>query len=163
MDASLSRSGINRTTDPHEWNSYDHYRTIHEKRLAEHPFVDHDHPDSLEFRFFEFEGVTFLSLQGRVFCKSNVVLEVEKLFETRYAGDRLQVRCAIYRYVAWTRNHQSILRYHNLHENHDEYHHRVFNPDTGHQIFYERLTRVQFPVFTEILDEIELVLQRYQA
>ena len=29
---------------PHDWNSWDHYRTIHEIRLSEHPFVVSDYP-----------------------------------------------------------------------------------------------------------------------
>lgn len=48
MDAGLSRAGIVRKRDPHDWNSYDHYQTIHEKRLAVHPFIDESRPNTVE-------------------------------------------------------------------------------------------------------------------
>lgn len=163
MDARLSRSRIVRKRDPHDWNSYDHYRTIHEKRLAEHPFVDESQPNTLEFKFVEDQGVRLLLHEGRVYCKRGVILEVEKWFACRYAGEILQVKCILYRYVAWIKNGHPILRYHNLHENHDEYHHRVFDPQTGKPILYETLTRSQFPLFSEVLDEIDLVMQHLES
>jgi hypothetical protein len=50
-----------------------------------------------------------------------------------------------------------VLRYQNVHRNDDDYHHRVFNPLTGEEVFYERLERYQFPLFNEVLDEIDIV------
>ena len=38
----LSRSQIAPQKDPHDWNTRDHYITIHESRLREHPFVVND-------------------------------------------------------------------------------------------------------------------------
>jgi hypothetical protein len=34
---------------------------------------------------------------------------------------------------------------------------RVFNPLTREEVFYERLERYQFPLFNEVLDEIDIV------
>lgn len=159
MDAGLSRAGIVQPNDPHDWNSFDHYRTIHEKRLAEHPFVDETRQDTLEFTMHEFEGVVFMSQVGQVYCRHGVILEVEKWFETREVGTLLQIRCFSYRYVAWTQGGSSILRYHNLHDDDNEYIHRVFNPQDGSQVLYETLTREQFPLFTDVLDEAEYLTQ----
>lgn len=163
MDAELSRSWINRETDPHDWNSYENDQTIHELRLTSHPLIDQSRPSTLEFREVEFEGVLFVVVEGRVFCQRNVILEVEKWFETRYAGGLLQIKGFLYRYVAWINNGNPILRYHNLHETEpDVYHHRVFNPTTGEQILHETLERVQLPVFTEVLDEIQTILRHLE-
>lgn len=35
--------------DPHDWNTLDHYRTINDRRIEEHPFVDHNRPNTLRF------------------------------------------------------------------------------------------------------------------
>lgn len=156
VDAKLSRSQIVKTKDPHDWNSYDHYCTIHEKRLAEHTLVDESQPNTLKFGYADTEGVILVQA-GLVFCKRKIILEVEKWFQTRSVRQRLQVRGVLYRYVAWVFNGHSILRYHNLHADSDEYIHRAFDPKTGKQILYEVLTRLQFPLFTEVLDEIDLL------
>ena len=52
-----------------------------------------------------------------------------------------------------------VLRYHNVHINDEDYHHRVFDPQTGDPVLYERLERYQFPTMTEVLDEIEKVVR----
>ena len=155
MDAVLSRASIPERADPHDWNTWDHYRNIHERRLEEHPFVDHSNPNTLEFLDVGSEGI--LSLQGRVYCFRGVVLEVEKWYESHYFGTLRRVRCYSYRYAAWVEGGHPALRYHNVHRNDDEYHHRVFNPLTGVETGYETLLRYQFPVFTEVLDELELI------
>jgi len=50
-----------------------------------------------------------------------------------------------------------------MHVDAREYHHRVFDPNTGEQIFYETLTRFQFPTFSEVLDEVELLTRELEA
>ena len=101
-----------------------------------------------------------------MFCKQGVVLEVQKSLERMIVSGRPQVRGLKYRYVVWLPRGSSnvgvpVLRYHNLHSQDEDYHHRVFNPQTGEQILYETLDRLQFPVMSEILDEIEAVLEFY--
>ncbi len=160
MDAGLSRSEIIRRRDPHGWNSYDHYRTIHEKRLAEHPFIDEAHSNTIEFIFFELNGVLFLRMAGRCFCRRRVLLDVDKLFETRYVGRTLQVRGLRYVYVAWIRSSNLVLKYHNVHQDAEDYIHRAYDPRTGNEVLYERISRFQFPDFTEVLDEAEIITRR---
>ena len=98
-----------------------------------------------------------LSLSGHIYCLRGMVLEVEKWFELQYFGSLLKVRCFSYRYAAWIPGKHPLLRYHNVHANDDDYHHRVFDPETGEEVLYERLQRHQFPVLSEILDELELI------
>ena len=50
-----------------------------------------------------------------------------------------------------------LLRYHNIHERDDDYHHRIFSPHTGKEVCYERLERHQFPTLSEVLDELAYI------
>ena len=149
----LSRSQIAPRKDPHDWNSWDHYLTIHEVRLSDHPFVVSD-----TLAFTE-EGRGVILQSGIVDCQKSVRLEVEKWFESRYFGQTLRVRCRIYRYIAWALGGHLLLKYHNLHRDSNEYHHRVYDPATGDEVFHEVLDRYQFPTLTEVLDELELISQ----
>ncbi len=96
---------------------------------------------------------------GQVRCCKTVVLAVEKWFDTQYFGNTLRVRCHTYTYVAWLPGEHLLLKYHNLHEDRDEYHHRVYDPATGVEIFHEVLQRYQFPIFTEVLDELQIIAE----
>ena len=91
------------------------------------------------------------------YCHRNVIVEVEKLLETRYAGNILQVRGIRYLYVAWVRGGHLVLKYHNWHQDQSVYVHRAFDSRTGDELLYEELSRFQFPVFSEVLDEAELL------
>ena len=151
----LSRGALRPQGDPHGWNSWDHYRTIHETRLSQHAFVA-DRPDTL---VFDHGDGGELSLIGRVYCLKDVVLEVEKWFETQYSGNTLRVRCHTYSYIGWLPGLHLLLKYHNLHRDRDEYHHRLYDPATGEEIFHEILERRQFPTFTEVLDELQALTE----
>ena len=96
-----------------------------------------------------------LSLIGTVQCQKNVLLAVEKWFDTRYSGPILRIKCRTYVYVAWLPGEHLLLKYHNLHRDRDEYHHRIYDPHTGEEVFHEILERYQFPVMTEVLDELQ--------
>ena len=93
-----------------------------------------------------------------MYCHRNVILEVENEFQYRHIGRGgiLQVRCYHFLYVAWVRGGHLVLKYHNHHSNADQYIHRAYNPLTGQQVLYETLLRRQFPLFPEVLDELEL-------
>lgn len=101
------------------------------------------------------EGVIWQ--RGQVYCLRDVVLEVENLMAVRYSGSQRRVRTESFRYAAWIRGGHSILRYHNIHWSDNDYHHRAFDPRTGKEILYETLQRYQFPTFTEVLDELEIL------
>ncbi|MCI0441192.1 MAG: hypothetical protein L0177_18980 [Chloroflexi bacterium] len=131
---------------------------MHDRRLEEHGFIDPTRRDTLVFEEVEIEGVLFIHLEGDVYCLNGVTLEVEKWFETRETNNGLlQVRGITYRYIGYVQGGNLALKYHNLHADKSEYIHRVYDPATGDEIFYERLTREQFPIMTEVLDELEIL------
>ena len=154
MVRNLSRASLHAQKDPHDWNSWDHYLTIHETRLSQHPFIA-DEPDTLSFE----QRAEEVYLSGWVYCQKNVVLQVEKWFDTRHSGNTVRVRCHTYVYIAWLPGQHLLLKYHNLHRDRDEYHHRIYNPATGEEIFHEILERRQFPTFSEVLDELQVLTQ----
>ena len=41
------------------------------------------------------------------------------------------------------------------HKDRDEFHHRIYDPETGEEICHETLERYQSPVCSEVLDELE--------
>lgn len=161
MDVGLSRSSIPERKDPHGWNTWDRYQTIHEKRLAGHEFVDHSQPHTLEFTQDAATGR--VHLLGYLYCLRGVVLEVDKHLDSRYFGALLKVRGVRYRYAAWIPGGHPVLRYHNMHHYDDFYHHRVFDPHTGKRIFSEQIERYQFPTLSEVIDEIEVVTRALES
>ncbi len=98
-------------------------------------------------------------MEGRVHCRKGVVLEVGKEFDIRYSGNILRVRCYSYSYIGWLLGQHLLLKYHNLHHDPDEYHHRIYDPATGNELHHEVLKRHQFPIFTEVLDELQILTQ----
>ncbi len=61
----------------------------------------------------------------------------------------------IYAYNAWHPGGHNVLRYDNQHIGEDDaYHRHQFDPKTGKQIDYRTLTRIEFPVMHQILDEL---------
>ena len=96
-------------------------------------------------------------MRGFVRCNKNVILEVEKRFDTRFSGNILRVRCFSYRYVAFIPGQHLLLKYHNLHRDSEEYHHRIYDPTNGRELAHEVLKRYQFPLFTEVLDELQIL------
>ena len=154
MDADTSSADEGVKKDRHGWNSYENYRQIHESRLAAHPFVDLSRPNTVAFEFYELEGELYLEMNGEVFCKHGVVLEITKYFDTRRTrGQRLQVRCFSYRYNASIAGKHNVLRYDNGHD-FDEYHRHVFDVTTGRPVLEQHLTRNEFPLLSEVLDEL---------
>ena len=95
--------------------------------------------------------------RDRRIASVTLVLEVDVSFHVRYSGSLMRVRPYSFRYVAWVRGGNLVLKYHNVHTRDDDYHHRVYNPLTGRQVFHEELNRIQFPQLSEVLDEMEIV------
>jgi len=157
LDVRLSRSSKVRRRDPHQWQNFQQYKIIQEKRLSEHPFVDQTHPNTLAFEERPIDDVLFVHMQGEVYCKQEVILIAEQLFETRFVRGVVQVRGIQFRYVGFVKGGNLLLKYHNLHESLDEYIHRAYSPSNGEEIIFETLTHSQFPTFPEVLDELELI------
>ena len=124
--------------------------------MEQNPFVVR-HWDTISFHFDDAAGD--LMMRGMVHCQKDVVLRVDKWFEFDAGYSPLRVRCFRFAYIGWQTGGNSLLKYHNLHADPNDYIHRVYHPDTGKQILYERLERYQFPTFPEVLDELEYLAQ----
>ena len=125
MDAGITRASIPERKDPHGWNTWDHLRTIHERLLAEHTFVDYSQRQTLDFETDAVEGATLL--RGNAFCYRNVILEAECWFNLRYFVNLLRARADSCRYSPWVQRGGRVVRYHNVHVYKDYYHHRAFD------------------------------------
>ena len=100
-------------------------------------------------------------LDGFVQCQDAIVLEVTKEFHIRHnSSGRQEVRCVRYRYVGRELKKHVLLKYHNRHEDPNDCVHRVYDPITSLEIFSESLKRYQFPIFSEVLDELEMVVRK---
>lgn len=101
------------------WNTWDHLRTIHERLLAEHTFVDYSQWQTLDFETDAVEGATLL--KGQAFCYRNVNLEVECWFNLRYFVNLLRARADSCRYSPWVQRGGGVVRYQNVHVYEDYY------------------------------------------
>ena len=109
------------------------------------------------FEFFQNGDQLFILLQGTIYCWNNIILDITKLFETREVGNGLlQVRCFVYEYNAYIAGKYNVLRYDNTHEGNLNYYHKhIFHLETGLELSIIELTRDNFPLLHEVLDELE--------
>ena len=78
-------------SDPHDWNSWENYRNIHDNRMLEHPFVVEDH---LEWELIgDPSAPDLIRLVGIVLCHREVVVDIVKTLETRRIGQG-RIQCA---------------------------------------------------------------------
>lgn len=141
----------------HEWNSYENYKRVNDQKLESYPFIE-----GIELAFVEidYEGDLFIRMDATLWLPKDVVLEVTKFFETERRGPgrgRLWVRCISYRYNARIRNRHNILRYDNGHDL-DDYHGHWFNIASGEEIERRSMSRNDFPLFSEVLDELDQIM-----
>ena len=135
MVSRLRRAEISPRNDPHDWNSWDNYRNVHNRRLSEHSFVV-GFSDTLVFKLSETEAT--LRLDGFIECQGSVLLEVTKEFDLRYDGNgRMYVRCYRYRYIGLVPGSHVLLKYHNLHNDPNQYVQRVYDPSGGAELLHE--------------------------
>ena len=135
--------------------TYEQYRIVHDQHLNSHPFIDQTRGHTLIFEEVDVDGPSLVHLEGDVYCLRGVTLIVEKWFETRVTrSGLLQVKGFLYRYIAYVRSGNLVLKYHNLHEDPKDYVHRIYDAATGKERFSEALARAQFPVMTGVLDEL---------
>lgn len=159
MDAG-SRSAHEDQPDPHGWNTVENFLLVHEKGLENHPCIDHSKQNSLSFEQYDLEGNSYFVLYGAVFCIHDVIVEVAKYYETRVLDGRLQLRGFSYRYNAHVRNGHNLLRYDNGHADApDEFHRHEFDPDSGLEKEKRILSRHELPVFSDVLTEIQALVE----
>ncbi|HEY1298132.1 MAG TPA: DUF6516 family protein [Chloroflexota bacterium] len=145
-------------SDPHDWNSWDNYQTIHEKVLDEHTFI---FENLLEWTYLE--DPLLLVLSGHLICDHNVIVAVSKVLETRLGPrDRLEVRGWKYSYNAFFAGRHNILRYDNTHADEppdQEFHRHAFDLKSGTELPTTRLHRRDMPVLSSFLDEVAALVE----
>ncbi len=141
-------------SDPHDWNTWENYLIVHERRMQLHPFVLEDHLD------WEMVGdpsaPELITLAGIVICHMRVIVRVDKTLETRLlANQRLQVRGLFYAYNAYFAGRHNILRYDNGHmETPEEFHRHEFDQETGAEIRRDVLEKCEIPVLADFFSEV---------
>ena len=102
-------------------------------------------------------------ITGEIYCQRGVVLVVDLRFHTRYVGHTLKVRGYYYRYAAYVSGGHPVLRYHNIHLSDRNYHRVEFNPLTGELVRRSTMPRRQFPVLSQVLDELETMTRMLES
>ncbi len=146
-----------RNANRHEWNLYETYKRIHERKLAAYPFIL---DSSQSFKEFEYDGDLFVVYEGEFSLPKGVTLEVTKAFETKRMGrgrGSLYIRGFSYRYNAHIRGRGNVLRFDNG-EDFEDYHGHWFDIETGEEISRVPMSRDDFPVFSEVLDELDKIM-----
>ncbi len=141
--------------DPHNWNPLDNYIYLHEMHLENHPYV------LMEESSLDFTPVLqpqaphdMLVVRGFIVFENGLNLEIRKTGALDKSRNR-RVRMSIYSYNAWFPGRHNVLRYDNMHLDEENiYHRHLFDPSTGEEIIKDTLTRSQFPVMHEILNEL---------
>ena len=132
--------------------------------MEDHYFIDPDTPHTLQILpdgVLGFGGI--IKIVGDIYCLRGVALAVDKRLQTRYFGRTLEVRTYHYRYAAYLRGRHNLLRYHNTHQSDNDYHRVEFNPLTGALVRRSTMPRRQFPVLSEVLDELETMTRMLES
>jgi hypothetical protein len=97
-----------------------------------------------------------ISLTGEILCPSDILLEVDKAYDVRVVRAHEEIRGVLYRYTARIPGRGNIVRYDNMHaDTPDEFHRHVYDLRTRSQTSLTPMTREDFPVLTEVLDEVQ--------
>ena len=141
--------------DPHNWNSFENYYYLHNRHLEEHPLVrfGRSHLD-FEVRQQPLAHYDLIIVRGLIVCHNGLLLRIYKEGDIDRSPSR-RVRMSIYSYNAWFPHAENVLRYDNMHkEEGDVFHRHVFDPETGIQVAFRTMTRIEFPVMHQVLDEL---------
>jgi hypothetical protein len=147
-----------RNVDRHGWNLYEEYKRINERKLEEYSFVL---GSKLAFKEIEEGGELVVIYEGELQLPKGVTLQVRKAFQTKRMGPgrgSLYVRGYSYRYNAHIKGKHTVLRFDNGHHP-DEYHGHWFDIETGDEIERRVMSRDDFPVFSEVLDELDRLMR----
>jgi hypothetical protein len=122
------------TVNPrHDWNSWDHYLSIHESYLKalEHFVLDN--------QLFHTVTDDVVYWNGVLYCTGNIEIRVSKKQDVEVRGGRPMVRTTEYRYHVLRRTNDvtvNLFRYDNIHvqPGHDDRHHRHRYDADGNEI-----------------------------
>ena len=144
--------------DPHDWNSWDNYLEIHDKRVEEHPFVLEN---SLSWTFIgDADRPEAIVLEGGLICNRGVVIRVLKALDCRQAHGRLEVRGRLYEYNAHFAGHHNILRYDNSHlDEPNDFHRHLFDLATGQEVDLSHITRAAMPTLAGFVAEVAALVE----
>ena len=152
-------TGDSQSDGKHNWLELRQYLYLHQIRAYEHSIVIPG--QELELVLPEITGGEFDAylLQGTLKLKYGLIIEVKKLGDlTR--EDRPRARSTRLRYNISFPGEGNLLRFDNGHFGQsDEYHRHEYDPGTLKEISNKRMTRAQFPVMHEILDEIQKIAE----
>ena len=124
-------------------------------RLEGHPLV-RQADSHLTFDVLETTDPLYdkLAVDGVLFCTNGLQLDIHKLGQFNRSSH--QVRMYVYDYNAWFPGAHNVLRYDNQHpRQQDVYHRHEFDPTTGEEVAHIYLSRVEFPVMHQVLDELQ--------
>ncbi len=149
-DAQADRGG-----DPHHWNPLENYIYLHHLHLDEHPLVDRQ-ASNLTFIVIPTPRALHdvIVVEGLIICRNNLQLDINKSGDVERSAAR-RVRMNLYSYNAYRPGSHNVLRYDNQHRgSEDVYHRHQFKPDTGDLVEFTTMSREEFPVMHQILDEL---------
>ena len=93
-------------------------------------------------------------MEGLIVCRNGIHLSVYKEGQIDRTPSR-RVRMLVYSYNAHFPGRENVLRYDNQHRNEPHvYHRHVFDPETGAQVSFQTMSRLEFPVMHQVLDEL---------
>jgi hypothetical protein len=153
----VARSPNPKHVNRRDWNLYEDYKRIHERKLAGYSFIL---GSSQAFNEIEWDGRLFVVYEGEFALPEGMTLQVTKAFETKRMGPgrgSLYVRGFSYRYNAHIRGKHTVLRYDN-NDDFDDYHGHWWNKETGELLKRRSMSRDEFPLFTEVLDELDQIM-----
>ena len=142
-------------SDPHGWVAWHRLQFLCDTWMEQRPFV----LNPLDALAYKDSGGEQALITGTIDCQRDGRLLVELRFDMGYSGNTLRAWCHSFLYIGWLGGEHLLLKYHNHHEDRDEYHHRIYDPNSGRQVCYERLERWQFPTLAETLDELETLAE----
>ena len=141
--------------DPHNWNSLRNYADLHQKRIEDHPLVTKEESTlTLEIAPQPQALYDQVVMEGQIVCRNGLHLSVHKEGQIDRTSSR-RVRMLVYSYNAHFPGGNNVLRYDNQHRKEPPvYHRHVFDPETGIQVAFRTMTRIEFPVMHQVLDEL---------
>jgi hypothetical protein len=141
--------------DRHGWNSLESYNAAYHGHLDNHPFIDYTYPlPEVQLIASESNKNVYAVLNGSIHCKNNVLLEIRKIFHTRILTNGItKIRCFSFCYHANIVGGRKLVRYDNQ-DRISDYHKHTFD-QYGNEISRTSMSRQQFPILHEIIDELE--------
>ena len=145
---------------PHDWNTYEEYRTVHASYMEGLIKEGIVYEERLTFREITYRSrIVQVQIHGHIQCARDVIIIVDKLLDAERDWDgRLIVKGSEYSYHAYIRStSHSVIRY-DCHGEHglSSLHKHTFNPKTGKELDSEPIELDDLPSLAEVIrDAVE--------